>query len=293
MSAELNQSRDRVQTVGEIVGLSAQRLAHAPRIVQFAQEALELGPVAEGCDIADGPAAHHDRHPADDQHAVGREDHLVGAGDFAAEHVADPTRRQHIDQPLAFELFGEPQQAASFIVHQRDPPVEIGRDRAFADPVQAGLALLEQRRDLFWLQAKRLAFQVAGQQQRADHAEAHGHQQVDGDLGDVGGEVGQELTRQAGLEEANRHDADDSTGAVEDGRLAACRRAERPPLDTFEGLALKDCGRVFVDRLADQGGIWVRIAGSVGAGDHDETRPGGLAHPLGQRLQNPRGIGIA
>src|SRR2546423_813008 len=84
-----------------------------------------------------------------------------------------------------------------------------------------------------------------------------------------------------------------SPGAVEGGRLAACRPAERPPLDTFEGLALEDCGRVLVDRFADQGGIWVRIAGSVGAGDHDEARPGGLAHSLGQRLQNPRGIGIA
>ena len=144
--------------------LGAQGLAHAASVVQLAQQALELGPVAKRRDMPNRAAAHHDRHPAHHQHPIGGEHHLVGAGSLADQQIADPAGRQDVGERLADTIPGQPQQPPRLVVDQRDAAFDVGGDGPFADAVQARLSLFEERRDLARLQPEGLSFEPPRQE---------------------------------------------------------------------------------------------------------------------------------
>ena len=156
LAPKLDEARNRVQPVGEIVRLRAQCLREAAGVVQLAQQALELGPIAEGRDVSNRSAAHHDRHPADHEHAVGRQHDFIGSGDLPDQQIADAARRKDVGERLADTISGQPQQPPGFVVDQRDAAFDVGGDCPFADAVQAGLPLFEERGDLARLQAEGL-----------------------------------------------------------------------------------------------------------------------------------------
>ena len=110
-------------------------------------------------------AANLDRHSAHHQHPVGREHHLVSAGDLTGQQFADAPRRQNLGEPPSQAVAGQPQQPARLVVDQRDAAVNVGRDGPFTDAVQARLPLFEERGDLTGLQAESLPLEPPGQKQ--------------------------------------------------------------------------------------------------------------------------------
>ena len=70
VAPELDETDERVQPVGRLVRLRAQRVGEPADAVELADQALELGPVAQGRDGPDGPAVDARLALADDQDAV-------------------------------------------------------------------------------------------------------------------------------------------------------------------------------------------------------------------------------
>ena len=152
--------------------------------------------------------------------------------------------------------------------------------------MQARLPLLQQRRDLLRLEPEGLTLEVAGQQQGAGHTERHRNQQIQREPA----QIVHQLLGEGGLEEADGNDPDDPAAAIDDRSLAAGGYSQRSLLDPDVRFAGQHGFRAFVDFLADQRRIRMRIARPIGAGDDDEACPGGLAHALRQRLKRARWV---
>jgi len=69
-----------------------------------------------------------------------------------------------VDEAFADRLIVEAEQPLRFVVDQRDPALRVGCDRAFLDPVQDRLTLLEERGDLLRLETEGLALHPAREQ---------------------------------------------------------------------------------------------------------------------------------
>ena len=126
-----------------------------------------------------------------------------------------------VDQPLPDHLVREPEQPLGLVVRERDPSAHVCRHRALADPVQHGLALLEQRRDLLGLEAERLALHAPGDERRAAGAE----QERDRGRDQEHRQDREELVADVPLEHADGDHADDPSVRVAERYL----RARRPP----------------------------------------------------------------
>src|SRR5712691_1348638 len=86
--AELDQARDRVELVRELVRLRPEGVREAANAIELAEHSLELGPVTERHDGTDGLAPHHRGHAVRDEDAVPGEQHLVAAAAVAGQDVA-------------------------------------------------------------------------------------------------------------------------------------------------------------------------------------------------------------
>jgi len=75
--AELEESGDRMEAVGELVRLRTQCVRQLVGSRGVACQPLQLGAVAKRDDVTDRLAAHDDGHSACDQHPGAGQDHLV------------------------------------------------------------------------------------------------------------------------------------------------------------------------------------------------------------------------
>jgi hypothetical protein len=116
--AELDQARDHVQPVRELVLLRAQRLCEPAHVAELTQEIFELRAVAQRHDRADRPAAHGDRHPVDDEHPVPDEHDLIGALDVPRQDLSDVTAGNDLGQRPADRRVVEVQQPFCLVVDE-------------------------------------------------------------------------------------------------------------------------------------------------------------------------------
>ena len=82
---ELDEADDRVQPVGRLVRLRAQRLGEAAGRVELAGQRLEVGAVAQRRDVAEQPALPAGRAAVEHEHAGGRHVQLVLVGRVVGE----------------------------------------------------------------------------------------------------------------------------------------------------------------------------------------------------------------
>ena len=87
--------------------LRAQGFRDAAGIVELAQQALQLGAIAEGGDVSDGAAADHDRHPANHEDSIGGQHHLVGTGDLPDQQIANSAWRQDLRERPSQAVAGQ------------------------------------------------------------------------------------------------------------------------------------------------------------------------------------------
>src|SRR6266487_5139266 len=180
--AQLDEAGNRVQPVGELVGLGAQRVGGVAAEVELAAQRGQLGTVAQRGDRTDPPATHYHRHLVEHEDPVVAQDHLVGPGDLAGQHV-ERAWLQALGRQRATDRVGsQPEQPDRLVVDEGDPIGGVRADDALLDAVQHRLPVLDEAGDLGRLEAERLALDPPGEQQRAgdpqEPAEQEVHQQA-------------------------------------------------------------------------------------------------------------------
>ena len=181
---EVQQAGDRVQLVGELVGLGAQRVAGRPAAAELALQGRQLGAVAQGRDRADHRAARAHRPAVEGQHPVPHEHQAVRAGLARGQHLDDLRVEVEVVEPAPDALRGQLQQLPGAVVDQRHAELLVECDHPLLDAVHERLAVLDQPGDLGRLHAERLPLHPARQQQRAAEPEHAGDPEVDQQVGD-------------------------------------------------------------------------------------------------------------
>jgi hypothetical protein len=125
-----------MQLVGELVRLRSERVREAANSVELAKHALELGPVAERNDGADGLASDHGGHAVRDEDAITGEQHLVASEAVAREDIAHATGWDAFCDLPPFDRAFEAEQAAGFVIHERDAAISVRRHDSLADAVE-------------------------------------------------------------------------------------------------------------------------------------------------------------
>ena len=134
----------------------------------------------------------------------------------------------------------EPKEALRLVVDERDAAERISRDRALANAVQNRLALLQQRRDLVWLEPERLPLDPPREQHRPGAAEEQSEKRRD----EQHWKVSREPRADALLEDADRDEADDPAVRIADRHLCAHRASERSGLGADERPACEHSLRI-------------------------------------------------
>jgi hypothetical protein len=286
VAAELDEADERVESVGRLMRLRAQRVGHALDRDELGQRRAQLGSVAQRHDVADAPAVDERRPAADDQHALADEVQLVLRGARAADEVAQRTGRDDVRQPLAQRLRTDADEPLRLVVDQLQPARVVEHEHALADRVQDRVVVLVERRDLARLEAERLPLDAPREQQRQqrpDQQRQCGEREQPRQLvADLGADV---LDEHAGGDEA-----DDPPGRRPHRHHRADRLTERAGARLDHRLALRGGAERPHEAPADLVAIGVRVADALRAHHHDERDAGRPARALGQRLQAALGV---
>ena len=244
---ELDEPRDRVQLVGELVRLRPQQLRRAAERADLALEVGELGPVTQRRHRPERPAVLADLHAVHDEHPSAAQHHLVArrpglrhphrrpshrralalVGD-APQHVPQPRTDRQVVETHPDRMLRQVEQMMGDVVDQRDPLVRVERHHALGETEEHRLTTLGESGDLRRLEPERLPLDPPREQPRPDAAE---HQ------GDA--EIGRQVRRVAlQAVPGRRHTHGDHDGAElgADGQRRRLRRARR----RVEQRALRD-----------------------------------------------------
>src|SRR5258706_4197289 len=268
--------------------LRPQRVCEAANPVELAKHAFELGPVAKRDHGADTLATDHRGHAVRDEDAITREEHLIASDAVSREDVAHATRGDALFDLSSFDGAFEPEQAARFVVYERDAAIAVRRDDPFADAVEHRLALLEQRGDIAWLKAEGLTLQASREEERAGDPETESE-------GDVAAHHRHPLEKRRIhliLQETHRDDPDDLSLRAEDRHLRSHGFAQRALLDPDPRLPLQRRRRVGRNTLADLLGVRMRVADAIDVCDDHERRRLALADRFSDRLDDGRRLRI-
>ena len=170
--AEREQAGERVQAVGELVGLRAHGVGEAADAVELAHERLEFGAIAQRHHGPEVPSLAVDGHAVGDDHAVAVHEQHVLAGRAAGEHVGEAHGAGDLVDGAPLGVLREVDQAPCFGVDEQDATVRVDDDDALADPVQHRLALVHQRGELVQLEPEGLTLEAPREQQRRDDSDA-------------------------------------------------------------------------------------------------------------------------
>ena len=151
--------------------LGAQRVGERIDAVELAQEAFELGAVAQRHDRAQVASVSGDRHAVDHQDVVVGDHDGIWPGERSGEQIAQASMRYDFVDGSSDRVAIERDQAPRLVVDERHAAVPIERDDALADAVQHRFAFLHERGDLVELEAERAPLQPSGQRDRGDHAD--------------------------------------------------------------------------------------------------------------------------
>ena len=119
--AELDEGDHRVQPVGGLVVLGAERVAEAADHVQLAGDRAQLGVVAQGDHGTDVRALPGGGGRAHDQDPVAREVDVVGLGGPSERCLHQPGREAELGERAAEHVVGQVQQPARLVVDELDP----------------------------------------------------------------------------------------------------------------------------------------------------------------------------
>ena len=184
--ADLDEPRDRVQLVGELVGLRPQQLGRAAERPDLALEVGQLGAVAQGGDRAEPPAVLGDRHAVHDEDPSAADHDVVCGGRSPRSPAWSPSalpprarreprpRSRRSDRLIPTECSGRSRRRAGDVVDQGDAVLRVEGDDALGDAVEHGLAVLGQAGDLARLEPEGLALDPPGEQPGAAEAEHRG-----------------------------------------------------------------------------------------------------------------------
>ncbi len=229
MKPELEESEQRVQSVGVLVVLGAEGVDQAAGAVQFASQPLQLGAVAQGDDGAAVIGWHAVRH----QYTLAADGKKVGAGHPAGQYVRRAARGQGLVQGAAGVVRTQVEQSLRLVVHQADPAVLVERDETLTYAVQHRLALGEQSRDVGEGQVVGAALKSTGDEIGSQRAYGERAARVREELRNGG----EQPFLHALVGNADGHRADDLAILVAQRNLAPGGAAEGAVVDLHDLLA--------------------------------------------------------
>jgi hypothetical protein len=194
---DLDEPADRVQLVGELVGLGAQHVGGRAERADLALEVGQRRAVAHRRHRAQHAVAAHDLHRVHDEHVPSTDDDLVArlqvvvvrlvrrgaARVLADEHLAQPALDAQVVDRHAHGVLGEVEQLAGDLVDEGDPVLGVERDDPLGDAAQHRLPVFGETGDLTRLHAAGLPLDPPGEQPRADEADDERDPQVDEQVG--------------------------------------------------------------------------------------------------------------
>jgi hypothetical protein len=293
--ARVEQARDRVEAVRELVPLGTQGGAHRTDRVEPPGEGLDVGPVPQHGDPSQVASVAVDRADVDEQHPVAGDDRRAGGdGRGTVEQVRQRCRQGQRPQ-CAPDRPGQVEQARGFGVAGRHGPRRRDRDHTLAHAAEDGLLVLHEGHEVLRLQPEGEPDEASTEQHRRDHREQH----RDESRPDDGHAVLDERVVHAGPVEPDAHLADDGqrTGGAARRRPAGCGRADRHlrPRRLTQGAACPGHGLAAVECLVRRGAhhlpdpVGVRVGESDPAvvRDHDEQRSRALLGRARRLLDRP------
>ena len=179
--AELDERDHRVQPVGGLVVLGAERVAEAADHVQLAGHRPQLGVVAQGDHGTDVGALPGGGGGAHDQDPVAREVDVVGLGGPSERRLHQPGREAELGQRAAEDVVGQVQQPACLVVDELDPASGVEQQQSLADRAEHRRVVLVHPGDLGGAEPVRLAAQPASDQPGAGQPDSEHEQRRDPD----------------------------------------------------------------------------------------------------------------
>jgi hypothetical protein len=146
--------------------------------------------------------------------------------------------------------------------------------------------LLEQSRDLAWLQPERLSLEPPREEERAERTQHQADERRD----QYHRQVVAQLPAQRALEDPDRDETDHAAVPVADRDLRPHGGPEGARLDTDVLASRQWLARVGRYGLTDLGRVGVRVADPALVGDHDERRLRRAPHALGDGLDRRRRV---
>ena len=273
---EVQQPADRVQLVGELVGLRAQRVAGGPAGAELALQGGQLGAVAQRGHRADHLAVGAHRPAVEGEHLVADQDQPVGLGLSAGEHLDQLRVDVQLVEPSPDAVQRQPEQLTGAVVDDGDPLLRVECDHALLDAVHQRLAVLDQPGDLGRLHAERLSLDPPREQQRTAEPEHAGHPEVDEQ---VRGDVAEPAPHRGHLP-PDRGDADHPGVEVVDRHLGDHHAAAAGVLGPGPGGPREHPARPQRHRVADLGRVGGDQHHPVGPRQVDRGRARHGAHRL-------------
>ena len=273
-AAHLDHRDDGVQLVGGLVRLRAQRVGQHLQRAEFAKCALQFGAVADRdhLRVRRCPSSTWERLTTSTRSSVTCTSSRAPGLDV---------RRNSGRSELSTGPGRKGEQPAGLVVDQRHP-VAVEHDQPLGHRMQDRVVVLVHHPQFVGAQSVCLPQQPAPDQ---PHPDQRNGQRGKADRGDRR-ELRAPAVGQAGLQNARRHQPDDSAGFVAHRGDRADRRAQRAGVDLGERLAAQR-GLDGADVLAaDLRRIGVGEPGPVRRHDRDERDVGVRPHRLGDRLQN-------
>ena len=177
--AELDEARDGVQLIGELVGLRAQCVGDALVRRQLSLHRREFGAVPHRGDGTDALAARAGRPAVQGENPCPGGDHDVAAVFAGGQELFDGRVEPHRVDATAHGVAADPEQLLRAVVEQRDDTVGVDRDHALTDAVQQRFPMIGQPGDLRDLQTPGVPLDASRQQPGGQHAECGAEPEVD------------------------------------------------------------------------------------------------------------------
>lgn len=206
---ELDQSRDGVQLVVELVDVLPQCRRAGAADVEFALDLAQFGAVTERGHRGHLPSRRLDRHRVEDEDAISGEDELVAVVARVTQDVEDPVVESELLHPPAHTVLVEAEHVVCAATQQDHPTRRIQRHHGLLEALEHRLPLAHQVDDLPGLHSHGLPLDASGQQDRPDSAQNGGHGKVDDE---VRGRLREALPHRRVLAADDRHTDDAAVG---------------------------------------------------------------------------------